>query len=152
MEKGANAAMGQRHAIPPARSTPLATITQEAEDAAHAFLTEHRILRDQLQSEKEAAESLKMQLRDLMRENEQLRERLQTFEARATFLQAYSVEITTCLSNLKTSTSGIIDNALERAREAGVKVVRTPPPETPEEKAEAKEAAELIRRLPNNEM
>jgi hypothetical protein len=90
-----------------------------------------------------------MQVADILRENEELRQKLKEAETRMIFLQGYSVEITTCLDILKNSNNAIIDKALNKARESGIKLARAPRQETEEEIKEGAEAAELISRLPN---
>jgi chromosome segregation ATPase len=146
MEKNAASPMGTRpSAFPPGS---VRTRAEAAEETAANFLAEYRILKDTLQTTEESNASLRMQVGDILRENEELRQKLNEAEARVIFLQGYSVEITTCLDILKNTNNTIIDKAINRARESGLKMVLAPRQETPEEVREGIEAAEIIRGLP----
>lgn len=126
---------------------------EEAQSAAEMFITEHHETKRALEAASASNESLKMQLRDLFRENEELRERLASAETRAAFLNAYAVEITTCVDNLKSTTEAIIENAIERGRKNGVRAVQDLGTDEArqEEHDEREEAARVIGNLPIND-
>jgi hypothetical protein len=96
-------------------------LSDEAQSAAEAFINEHHDTKKALQASNEANEALRMQVQDLFRENEHLRERLAAAETKMAFFSAYAVEMTTCVDNLKLTTNAIIDHAIERGRANGIR-------------------------------
>lgn len=151
---GEGPAMGKRFGL--LSTSPRATInsaTEAGPSAAARFLQEHEDTKNALRTAEDANEAFRVQLKDLMRENEELRQKLAAAERRVLFLQGYSTEITTCLEILRQSNQAIIGRAVAKARECGIAVAKgefVAQEETAEAADEAREAAAIIARLPPN--
>lgn len=119
MANGNGPQMG--HRLPLSAGPTRQQATQESEEAAAAFIAEHRDTKASLRMAEDANQGLKIQLQDLLRENEELRQKLKISEERTFFLQGYAIELTTCLDILKSSNVSIIDRAIKRAHDSGIK-------------------------------
>lgn len=111
---------------------------------AMKFLDEHDQLKRELMLAVDEAKQLFRSNVDLANENALLRDRLKIAEDRVVYLQGFSKTIITRFDVIKESVVALENEA----REHGLRVVKAPHIETPEETAEIESAREIVASLP----